>query len=95
MKLSVDYLLDLLDEVTKNEEFDYVKPGTSKVKLLSVNKSAKTASLQRITGDELENANISKETLSILANSISENIPFSIESVLKGSGNKRSVYEAI
>lgn len=95
MKLTVDYLLNLLDEVTKNVEFDYVKPGSSKVKLLSVNYSSKTVSLQRVTGSNYENANISKDTLSILANSISENIPFSIESVLKGSGNKRSVYEAI
>ena len=95
MKLTVDYLLNLLDEVTKNVEFDYVKPGSSKVKLLSVNHSLKTVSLQRVTGSNYENANISKDTLSILANSISENIPFSIESVLKGSGNKRSVYEAI
>jgi hypothetical protein len=38
MKLTVDYLLDILDEVAKNTEFDYVKPGASKVKLLSVNK---------------------------------------------------------
>lgn len=95
MKLTVDYLLNLLDEVTKNVEFDYVKPGSSKVKLLSVNYSSKTVSLQRVTGLNYENANISKDTLSILANSISENTPFSIESVLKGSGNKRSVYEAI
>lgn len=95
MTLTVDYLLDLLDEVAKNTEFDYVKPGASKVKLLSVNKSKETVSLQRVSGRETENAKISKETLSILANSISENEPFSIESVLKGSGNKRSVYEAI
>ena len=95
MTLTVDYLLNLLDEVAKKTEFDYVKPGASKVKLLSVNKSMESVSLQRVTGRETENAKISKETLSILANSISENEPFSIESVLKGSGNKRSVYEAI
>lgn len=95
MKLTVDYLLDILDEVAKNTEFDYVKPGASKVKLLSVNKSMESVSLQRVTGRETENAKISRETLSILANSITENEPFSIESVLKGSGNKRSVYEAI
>ena len=95
MKLTVDYLLDILDEVAKNTEFDYVKPGASKVKLLSVNKSKESISLQRVTGRETENAKISRETLSILANSITENEPFSIESVLKGSGNKRSVYEAI
>jgi len=95
MKLTVDYLLDILDEVAKNTEFDYVRPGASKVKLLSVNKSKESVSLQRVTGRETENAKISRETLSILANSITENEPFSIESVLKGSGNKRSVYEAI
>ena len=95
MKLTVDYLLDILDEVAKYTEFDYVKPGASKVKLLSVNKSMESVSLQRVTGRETENAKISRETLSILANSITENEPFSIESVLKGSGNKRSVYEAI
>ena len=95
MKLTVDYLLDILDEVAKNTEFDYVKSGASKVKLLSVNKSKESVSLQRVTGRETENAKISRETLSILANSITENEPFSIESVLKGSGNKRSVYEAI
>ena len=95
MTLTVDYLLNLLDEVAKKTEFDYVKPGASKVRLLSVNKSMESVSLQRVTGRETENAKISKETLSILANSISENEPFSIESVLKGSGNKRSVYEAI
>ena len=95
MTLTVDYLLDLFEEVAKNTEFDYVKPGASKVKLLSVNKSMKSVSLQRVTGRKTENAKISRETLSILAESISENVPFSIESVLKGSGNKRSVYEAI
>ena len=95
MKLTVDYLLDILDEVAKYTEFDYVKPGASKVKLLSVNKSMESVSLQRVTGRETENAKISRETLSILANSVTENEPFSIESVLKGSGNKRSAYEAI
>lgn len=95
MKLSVDHLLDLLDEVKQNTEFDYIKPGNSKVKLLSVNRNVKTVSLQRVTGNDFENANMSKDTLAILADSISENVPFSIESVLKGSGNKRSVYEAI
>lgn len=95
MKLTKEYLLSLLDEVTKDKEFDYVKPGNSKVKIIAVDKINNIVSLQRITGQNIENANISSDTLSILVNNISENIPFSIESVLKGSGNKRSVYEAI
>lgn len=95
MKLTKEYLLSLLDEVTKDKEFDYVKPGNSKVKILAVDKINNIVSLQRITGQNFENANITPDTLSILVNNISENVPFSIESILKGSGNKRSVYEAI
>lgn len=95
MKLTKEYLLSLLDEVTKDKEFDYVKPGNSKVKILAVDKINSIVSLQRITGQNFENANITPDTLSILVNNISENVPFSIESILKGSGNKRSVYEAI
>ena len=50
MKLTKEYLLSLLDEVTKDKEFDYVKPGNSKVKILAVDKINSIVSLQRKIG---------------------------------------------
>ena len=61
--------------------FHYVKPGASKIKLLSVNKSMETVSLQRVTGRETENAKISRETLSIFIHLLNQHFFHHLEFV--------------
>ncbi len=38
MELTKEHLLDLIDELPKEKEFEYVKPGKNKAILVSVNK---------------------------------------------------------
>ena len=36
MKMTIDHILDLIEQLPKNEEFDYVSGGESKAKLISI-----------------------------------------------------------
>ena len=97
MILSVEHLLDLIDELPKNQEFDYVKPGKNKAKLISVNKTAKRVEMARVTieTNEESSSSLTEDNLQTIVDSVSENKPFSIDKIFNNGGNTRSVWESI
>lgn len=97
MTLSIEHLLDLIDELPKGQEFDYVKQGKNKAKLVSVDKTNNRVEMTRIAiEDQKESSStLNEENLKTIVNSVVENKPFSIDKIFNNGGNTRSVWEAI
>ena len=97
MKLTIAHLLDLFDELPKKVDFDYVKPGKKKARLISVDREHERVEMARI---DVEDQSIApsvliRENLQTLVDSIIENKPFSIDKIFNNGGNTRSVWESI
>ena len=97
MILTKEHLLDLIDELPKNIEFDYVKPGKNKAKLLSVNRFVNRIEMARVETDtnEVTSSFLNDDNLQIIVDSVNENKPFSIDKIFNNGGNTRSVWESV
>jgi hypothetical protein len=96
MILTIDHILNLINELPTDQPFDYVSGGATKAKLISVDRDNVKVEIVRINADGTEkNASMTKDILNTLATSIRENKPFKFDNVLNGSGNVRSTMEAI
>ena len=96
MKLSIEHVLNLVDALTRNKQYDYVSGGENKAKLIGVNKLEKCIELVRVNADLTEKtSNMTRDTLEKLCSKVFANKPFKFDSVLDGGGNARSTFEAI
>ena len=97
MTLSIEHLLELIDELPKGQEFDYVKPGKNKAKLISVDKTAKRVEMARVVIETKKEASstLNEDNLQTIVDSVMENKPFSIDKIFNNGGNSRSVWESI
>ena len=96
MKLTIERIIDLVDQLTKDKLYDYVSGGDNKAKLIGVNKSEQYVEIARVNADGTEKtSNMTKETLLKLCSKVVSNKPFKFDSVLDGGGNARSTFEAI
>ena len=94
--MTINHILDLIEQLPKNVEFDYVSGGESKAKLISVDRENIKVDIVRVNADRSEkNASMTTDILNTLVYSIKENRPFKFDNVLNGSGNVRSTMEAI
>lgn len=94
--MTIDHILDLIEQLPRNEEFDYVSGGESKAKLISIDRDNIKVDIVRVNADGSEkNASMTPDILNTLVHSIKENRPFKFDNVLNGSGNVRSTMEAI
>ena len=97
MRLTIDHLLDLIDELPKGSEFEYVKPGKNKAKLISIDRTNKRIEMSRVvieTGAETSSF-LNEDNLQTIVNTVTENKPFSIDKIFNNGGNTRSVWESI
>ena len=97
MVLTLEHFLDLIDELPKGVNFDYVKAGTNKIRLDSVDHVEKNIAATKIDTEKnaIKSANITTENLRIFVNKVIENKPIHIESVWNGSGSARSAWEGL
>lgn len=97
MRLTIEHLLDLIDELPKGQEFDYVKPGKNRAKLVSVNRNANRVEMARIVIEtRVETSSfLNEDNLQTIVDSVVENKPFSIDKIFNNGGNTRSVWESI
>ena len=96
MKLTIEHILNLIEELPLNTNFNYVRGGDSKAKLIYVDKENSKVEIARVNADGSEkNASMTTDILNSLVANIKENIPFKFDNVLNGSGNVRSTMEAI
>ena len=96
MNLTIEHILDLIEDLPANKPFDYVSGGATKAKLVSVDRENVKVDIARLNADGTEkNASMTTEILNTLSRSIKENEPFKFDNVLNGSGNVRSTMEAI
>ena len=96
MKLTIEHVIDLVDQLPKNNLYDYVSGGKNKAKLIGVNRDDQKLEIVRVNSDNSESgANMSKDVLEKLCSKVNSNQPFKFDSVLDGSGNTRSTFEAI
>lgn len=96
MKLTIEHIIELVDQLTKNKSYDYVSGGDNKAKLIGVNKNEQFLEIARVNADKSEKtSNMTRETLQKLCSKVVSNKPFKFDSVLDGGGNARSTFEAI
>lgn len=61
MKLTIEHVIDLVDQLPKNNLYDYVSGGKNKAKLVGVNKSEQNLEIVRVNSDNTETkANMTK-----------------------------------
>ena len=97
MRLTIGHLLDLIDELPKGSEFEYVKPGKNKAKLISVDRTNNRVEMSRVvieTGVETSSF-LNEDNLKTIVDAVTENKPFSIDKIFNNGGNTRSVWESI
>ena len=97
MALTLEHFLDLIDELPKGVNMDYVKAGTNKIQLDSVDRVEKYIAATKVDTEKgsTKSANITTENLRIFVNKVIENKPLHIESVWNGSGSARSAWEGL
>lgn len=96
MKLTIEHIFDLIEQLPTNVTFDYVSGGDSKAKLISVDRNSIKIDIVRVNADGSEkNASMTTDILNTLVLNIRENKPFKFDNILNGSGNVRSTMEAI
>jgi len=97
MELTKEHLLDLIDELPKEKEFEYVKPGKNKAILVSVNKKMMRVEMARVVLETRKKtlSFLNDDNLQTIIDSVIENKPFSIDKIFNNGGNTRSVWEAI
>ena len=54
MKLTIEHIIDLVDQLTKGKTYDYVSGGDNKAKLIGVNKSEQCIEIARVNADGSE-----------------------------------------
>ena len=97
MRLTIDHILDLIDELPKGSEFEYVKPGKNNAKLISIDRTNNRIEMSRVvieTGAETSSF-LNEDNLQTIVNAVTENKPFSIDKIFNNGGNTRSVWESI
>ena len=97
MRLTIGHLLDLIDELPKGSEFEYVKPGKNKAKLILVDRTNNRVEMSRVvieTGVETSSF-LNEDNLQTIVDAVTENKPFSIDKIFNNGGNTRSVWESI
>lgn len=97
MALTLEHLLDLVDELPKGVNLDYVKAGINKIQLNNVDHVEKYISATKVDTEKgsTKSANITTDNLRIFVNKVIENKPLHIESVWNGSGSARSAWEGL
>ena len=87
MALTLEHFLNLIDELPKGVNLDYVKAGTNKIQLDSVDHVEKYISATKVDTEKgsTKSANITTENLRMFVNKVVENKPLHIESVWNGS----------
>lgn len=97
MTLTLEHLLNLIDELPKGVNLDYVKAGTNKIQLNSVDHVEKYISATKVDTEKgsTKSANITTENLRVFVNKVVEDKPLHIESVWNGSGSARSAWEGL
>lgn len=97
MVLTLEHFLDLIDELPKGVNLDYVKAGTNKIQLDSVSHVERFIAATKVDTDKgsTKSANITTDNLRMFVNKVVENKPLHIESVWNGSGSARSAWEGL
>lgn len=93
MKLSREHLLELFKQLPTDIYFDYVIPGNFTVKIKPVVGNDIHFTLYENGKEERKDVPLTESAMEVMANSIIENTPISIDSALFNAGNKRSAIE--
>ena len=82
MNITIEHILNLIEELPVNTDFNYVSGGDSKAKLISVDKENHKIEIARVNADGSEkNASMTTDILNSLVANIKENIPFKFDNV--------------
>lgn len=93
MKLSREHILELFKQLPTDTVCDYVIPGNFTVKIKPVVDNDIHFTLYENGIEAKKDVPLTESAMEVMANSIIENTPISIDSALVNGGNKRSAIE--
>ena len=93
MKLSREHILELFKQLPKDIVCDYVIPGNFTVKIKPIEDNDIHFALYENGIETKKDVPLTESAMLVMANSIIENTPISIDSALVNGGNKRSAIE--
>lgn len=97
MDISVSMLVEQIKLLDTNKIYSFIYTGNKKhIKINSVDLPAGPVRFERLkSNNEVSQVTVTKRNLEKIAASIIEDTPFSIDSIVSGSGSWRAVFESI
>lgn len=96
MKLTTHHIVDLVNSLEKNVEYNYIhKSNLKKILFTECDSSYGPLRFQRISDNKTKSVVVTTDNIEKLANEIKENRPFNIDSIANASGSWRSLFESV
>ena len=97
MNLTTTHLIELIRDIPLNVPYTYVNTKSgSTAELIAINPAETSVTIKRVTKDgTIKIARVDSKKISAIADGLQENVPISIDDLLRNNDNVRSAIEAI
>lgn len=97
MKLTTTHLIELIQDIPMNVPYTYVNTKSrSTAELIGISPAETAVTIKRVTKDGIVKiSKVDSQKISTIADGLKENIPISIDDLLRNNDNVRSAIEAI
>lgn len=97
MKLTTTHIIELIQEIPMNVPYAYVNTKSrSTAELIEINPAETSVTIKRVTKDGIIKIfRVDSKKISAIADGLQENVPISIDDLLRNNDNVRSAIEAI
>lgn len=97
MKLTTTHLIELIQDIPMNVPYTYVNTKSgSTAELIDINPAETSVTIKRVTKDgTIKISRVDSKKISAIADGLQENVPISIDDLLRNNDNVRSAIEAI
>lgn len=97
MKLTTTHLIELIQAIPLNVPYTYVNTKSkSTAEIISINAAETSVTIKRVTKDGIMKVSrVDSKKISSIADGLLENVPISIDDLLRNNDNVRSAIEAI
>ena len=97
MNLTTTHLIELIRDIPLNVPYTYVNTKSgSTAELIAINPAETSVTIKRVTKDgTIKITRVDSKKISAIADGLQENVPISIDDLLRNNDNVRSAIEAI
>lgn len=97
MKLTTTHLIELIQDIPMNVPYTYVNTKSkSTAELIEINPAETSLTIKRVTKDGITKiSRVDSKKISAISDGLQENVPISIDDLLRNNDNVRSAIEAI